>query len=107
MNVGTAPSVPPLRVKPPEVTTKLVEGFIVPEVKLNVGPLTVNVVHVTVSAIVGEPSNRVTAAVVFPLYVTVPDARKFKINAVYVPVDDSVIEFTFSVDAACVNVVVP
>lgn len=67
MNVGTAPSVPPLRVKPPEVTTKLVEGFIVPEVKLNVGPLTVNVVHVIVSAIVGVPANNVTAAVVFPL----------------------------------------
>lgn len=96
-----------MKVNPPEVTTKLVEGFIVPEVKLNVGPFTVNVVHVTVSAIVGEPSNRVTAAVVFPLYVTVPDARKFRINAVYVPVDDSVIEFTFSVDAACVNEVVP
>ena len=66
-----------------------------------------NVVQATVPEIVGAPSNRVTAAVVFPLYVIVPDARKFKINAVYVPVDDSVIEFTFSVDAACVNVVVP
>ena len=107
MNVGTAPSVPPLRVKLPVVTTKLVDGFIVPEVKSNAPPFTVNVVHVTVPAIVGEPVNSVTAAVVFPLYVTVPDARKFKINAVYVPVDDSVIEFTFSVDAACVNVVVP
>jgi hypothetical protein len=96
-----------LRVKLPEVRTKLVDGFIVPEVKLNAGPLTVNVVHVIVLAIVGEPSKRVTAAVVFPLYVTVPDARKFKINAVYVPVDDSVMLFTFSVDAACVNEVVP
>ena len=45
MNSGVAVSVPPLRVKLPEVTTKLVVGVIVPEVKLNVGPLRVNVVH--------------------------------------------------------------
>ena len=56
-----------MSVKPPDVTTKLVEGFIVPEVKLNVGPFTVKVVHVTVSAIVGVPASNVTAAVVFVL----------------------------------------
>ena len=44
--MGTAPNVPPLYVKLPDVNTKLVEGFIVPLVKLNAGPLTVNVVQV-------------------------------------------------------------
>ena len=78
-----------------------------PLAKLNVAPFTVNVVHVTVPDTVSVPANNVIAAVVFELPVRVPVPCMFKINAVYVPVDDSVIEFTFSVDAACVNEVVP
>ena len=100
MNVGTTPNVPPLYVKLPEVNTKLVEGFIVPLVKSNAGPLTVNVVHASVPEIVGVPANNVTAAVVFPLYVSVPVPRILKINAVYVPVLDNVNAFKFNVDAA-------
>ena len=97
---------PPFNVKPPEVNTKLVVGFNVPLVKLKVGPFTVNVVHVA-SIIVRVPASNVTAPVDFPLYVKVPVPCIFKINAVYVPLDDNVILFTFNVDAACVNEVVP
>ena len=83
VNAGVAPStaVPPY-VKPPEVTTKLVEVFIVHELKLNVGPFTVNVVHVTVPETVSVPANNVMAAVVFELPVKVPVPCMFKINAV-------------------------
>jgi len=107
VNVGTAPNVPPLYVNAPLVNTKLVLGFKVPLVKLKVGPLTVNVVQLAVPATVVVPANNVTAAVVFPLYVSVPEPTTFKINAVYVPVLDNVRLFTFNVDAARVNEVVP
>lgn len=45
VNVGTALNVPPLSVNEPDVNTKLVLGVIVPVVKLNAGPLIVNVVQ--------------------------------------------------------------
>lgn len=66
-----------------------------------------NVVHEIVPETVSVPANNVIAAVVFELPVSVPVPCMFKISAVYVPVADRVIEFTFSVDAACVNEVVP
>jgi len=60
VNVGTAPNVPPLYVKLPDETAKLLEGFIVPLVKLNVAPSTTNRALVTVSANVVVPATNVT-----------------------------------------------
>ena len=48
VNVGTTLNVPPLSVNEPDVNTKLVLGVIVPLVKLNAGPLTVNVVQLRI-----------------------------------------------------------
>lgn len=49
VNVGTAPSVAvPSTVSAPVVNTKLVDGLRFPEVKLNVGPFSVNVVQLRV-----------------------------------------------------------
>ena len=53
--MGTAPNEPPLYVKLPDVNTKLVEGFIVPLVKSNAGPLMVNVVQVIVPILTNVP----------------------------------------------------
>lgn len=48
VNAGTALNVPPLSVNDPDVNTKLVLGVIVPLVKSNAGPLTVNVVQLRI-----------------------------------------------------------
>jgi len=48
VNVGTALNVPPLYVNEPDVNTKLMLGVIVPLVKLNAGPSTVNVVQLRI-----------------------------------------------------------
>ena len=81
MNVATALNVPPLYVNEPDVTVK-VPGVKIPLVKLKSGPLTLTPLHVIVSANVGDPANNVTPAVVFPLYVNVPEPTMFKINEV-------------------------
>jgi len=91
----------------PPPTTKLTEGFIVPLVKLNVVLETVNVVQLIVSAIVGIPEYKVTAPVVFPLYVNVPEPRIFTVNEVYVPLDDNVKPVKSIVVVPKVNEVVP
>lgn len=46
---------PPLYVKLPVVTTKLVEGVTVPDVKLKVGPLSVNVVQLSAPILFNDP----------------------------------------------------
>jgi len=48
VNVGTTLNVPPLSVNEPDVNTKLVLGVIVPLVKSNTAPLTVNVVQLRI-----------------------------------------------------------
>jgi len=48
VNAGTTLNVPPLSVNEPDVNTKLVLGVIVPVVKSNAGPLTVNVVQLRI-----------------------------------------------------------
>ena len=58
VNVGTAASTEPapLYVKLPDVTTKLVEGVIVPPpVKLKVGPLSVKVVQFIAPILTNDP----------------------------------------------------
>ena len=54
VNVGTALNVPPLYVNDPDVNTKLVLGVIVPLVKLNVAPLSVNVVQLRALLVVSK-----------------------------------------------------
>lgn len=100
VNVGTAPNVPPLYVNVPEVITKLAEGFIVPVVKLNVGPLTTKEVHIQVSAKVGLPANNVIVPVDLPLHVIVPEPTKFTVMLLVVFIDaDNVILDTLTVVA--------
>ena len=57
VNVGTDPKLAPApNVNEPDVSTKLVEGLIVPLVKFKVGPLIVKVVQVIVPILLKVPA---------------------------------------------------
>jgi hypothetical protein len=60
VNVGTDPKLAPEpKVNEPAVSTKLVEGLIVPLEKLKAGPLTVKVVQVIVPILLKVPAGYV------------------------------------------------